>query len=170
MRHFVVLEVMQSKGAVDPSGNVRWLPKDRREREELWLHPSCVIECADSGPGYIFINQGDKFVNEKGLIETATREMNECDLFCFPAPEREEEEVKSKKRRGVKTSDGNVYQCKDCPEVIKKQVFAGSLFCGAEDRGLEDTQNIPKWCPLAVTIEEPVDPAEYMGGAMVGVL
>ncbi|MFH1635783.1 MAG: hypothetical protein ABIG63_17465, partial [Chloroflexota bacterium] len=99
-RLYVLMEVCKTDSC-DVDGNAVYHPVDGGRGELMWLRKDRVIECADEGPVYRVPKEGDttistnpfipyKAKNEKGLIETATREMNECDLLCFPAPEREE--------------------------------------------------------------------------------
>jgi len=88
-RLYVLMEVVKTD-AVDVDGNAVYHPVDGGRGELMWLRTDRIIECANSGPGYGFIDPGDIYIDDSGLIKTATKEINECDFLCFPTPEREE--------------------------------------------------------------------------------
>ena len=117
MRRFVMLEIERYLSA----DLTRWVPVNGKPGDDLYLHPSHIIECADSGPVYTDdFNEGDALLTgDLNPVVQTTRHKEWYRFICFPPPEREEE---NSPRNAV---DG---------------------------------------------YEEPVDPAEWCGGALGGVL
>ncbi|MFH1634078.1 MAG: hypothetical protein ABIG63_08715 [Chloroflexota bacterium] len=97
MRRFVMLEIERYLSA----DLTRWVPVNGKPGDDLYLHPSHIIECADSGPMYRTPQKEDRVLDRYSdgkwditgkQVIAWTQWKSSHPFLCFPAPEREEYE------------------------------------------------------------------------------